>query len=80
MQGEDGAYLEAMAFRSSQTPLGEALLRGRTERPMDLVGTVRVDTWKGREKVQMIIEDGCFSSERTELGSRAPEDKESKTA
>ncbi len=71
LQGEDGTCLEAMAFRAGQTPLGEALLRGRTERPMDVVGTVRVDTWQGREKVQMIIEDACFSGVGGEIGVKS---------
>lgn len=64
LQAEAGLYLDAIAFRSAQTPLGEALLTSRQERPMDVVGTVGVNVWQGQEKVQMVIEDACFSSQQ----------------
>jgi single-stranded-DNA-specific exonuclease len=57
VSGEGGGSLKAIAFRSLEEPLGQALLaRGA---PLHLAGHVRVDRWQGRENVQFIIEDAA---------------------
>lgn len=52
--------IQAIAFRSNKTPLGEILLDQKFNKPLNLVGTLNVNAWMGVEKVQMIIEDVVF--------------------
>jgi len=49
--------IQAIAFRSAGTALGEILLDPKHTSPMNLVGTLNINSWMGVEKVQMIIED-----------------------
>ena len=52
--------IQAVAFRSANTALGQMLLDPKSTKPMKLVGTLNINTWMGIEKVQMIIEDAIF--------------------
>ena len=55
VSGEGGGSLKAIAFRSLEEPLGQALLaRGM---PLHIAGHVRIDRWQGRENAQFIVED-----------------------
>jgi len=54
----NGGRLKAIAFRSSGTALGQALLRGGGA-PLHFVGTLRADNWQDREGVQLVIEDAA---------------------
>ncbi len=56
LRSETGKRLNAIAFRALNTPLGEALMDAK-DRPFHFVGTFRLDTWNGQEKIQMTIED-----------------------
>jgi single-stranded-DNA-specific exonuclease len=56
-----GTRLKAIAFRSADDPLGQALLRGGGA-PLHLAGTLRVDSWQDRSDVQLIIEDGAAAA------------------
>ncbi len=58
LAGEDGGRLKAIAFRSAESKLGQALLNARGGTLL-LAGHLRVDTWKGREQAQLVIEDGA---------------------
>ncbi len=58
LAGSGGARLKAIAFRSVADPLGQALLRGGGA-PLHLAGTLRLDSWQGRESVQLIVDDGA---------------------
>ncbi len=49
--------LQAVAFRSTETQIGQILLDAKYSKPMSLVGTLNINSWMGVEKVQMIIED-----------------------
>ncbi len=49
--------LQAVSFRSAKTPLGEILLDEKMTKPMNLIGTLNINSWMGVEKMQMIIED-----------------------
>jgi single-stranded-DNA-specific exonuclease RecJ len=49
--------IQAIAFRSNKTPLGEILLDQKFNKPLNLVGTLNINSWMGVEKVQMVIED-----------------------
>lgn len=54
----DGAQntLQAMSFRSKNTPL-ESFFYEYKEQPFSIVGTIKLDTWNGREKVTFFLED-----------------------
>lgn len=60
---EGGARLKAMAFRSADTPLGQALLKQGKNQPFHLVGHFKLDTWNGTERVEMHIQDAAFALE-----------------
>lgn len=53
-----GGSLKAIAFKAEQTPLGELLLskRGQT---LHLAGSLSLDTWQGREQVQVRVIDAA---------------------
>lgn len=46
--------VKAIAFRSADTPVGDALLRGR---PVDIAGRIQVSTWRGRKRAEVQIQD-----------------------
>ena len=56
--GNGGGRLKAIAFRSLDTPVGQALLSARG-RAMHLAGHLRADTWQGRTEAQLVIEDAA---------------------
>ncbi len=56
LKAADGAVLDAVAFRALGQPLGEALMRRRGS-PVHIVGTLGIDRWGGRERVQMRVID-----------------------
>lgn len=57
---EGGVRLKAMAFRTANTPLGEALLtQGR--RGFDIVGMLKLNLWQGQERVEIHIKDAAFA-------------------
>ncbi len=49
--------IQAVAFRSAGTQLGEILLSAKSNQSLNLVGTLNINSWMGIEKVQMIVED-----------------------
>ncbi len=53
---DGGGRLNAIAFRSLETPVGAALL-GAAGRALHIAGHLRADRWRGRERVQLLIED-----------------------
>ena len=55
LTSESGHRVEAMAFEAVGTPL-ETLLLSPT--PCELVGTLQIDHWQGRETVKFLIKDG----------------------
>jgi single-stranded-DNA-specific exonuclease len=56
--GGDGARLDAISFRSAQTPLGQGLLASRGKR-IHLVGRLKEDNWNGQARVQLQVEDAA---------------------
>lgn len=58
LTGPEGGRLKAIAFRAADTPLGAALLAGGRV-PLHLAGTLSLDSWDGRERVQLIVADGA---------------------
>ncbi len=57
VSGEGGGSLSAIAFRSLEEPLGQALLARGT--PLHIAGHVRINRWQGRETAQFIVEDAA---------------------
>jgi len=60
-----GGRLKAIAFRSVDTPLGDALLdAARPGAPsLAVAGHLRRDDWQGRDDVQLFIEDAAHPDE-----------------
>lgn len=57
LAGKSGGYLDAVSFRSENTPLGQVLLTGGREQRYHVAGNLRIDSWNGRSKVQLLIQD-----------------------
>jgi single-stranded-DNA-specific exonuclease len=53
-----GAKQEAVLFGAFQTPLGDALMAGGAAR-FHLAGRIEVNTWGGRSRVQLRLEDAA---------------------
>ena len=58
LTGEDGGRLAAISFNSLDTPLGQALLNSDGA-PLHVAGRLRVNTWKGYSKAQLLIDDAA---------------------
>ncbi|MGB8365898.1 MAG: single-stranded-DNA-specific exonuclease RecJ [Rhizomicrobium sp.] len=58
LAGADGGRLDAIAFRAADTPLGLALLKARGRR-IHAAGYLRADSWNGKTRVQLQIEDAA---------------------
>jgi len=58
---DDRTSYKAMAFRSVGTPFGD-LIQGNRGEPIDVVATLKRDTWGGRDEIQLMIEDMRISS------------------
>ena len=60
LTGSDGAKLKAIAFRALGQELGQALL-APGGRALHVAGKLKLDTWQGREEVQLQIEDAALA-------------------
>jgi single-stranded-DNA-specific exonuclease len=58
LEAGDGSRIDAVAFRANGQPLGEALM-GAGGMPLHIAGQLKRDTWGGREKIEMQIEDAA---------------------
>jgi len=56
---EGGTWMKAMAFRAVDTPLGDLLLDKGQQTPLHLAGYLKVDSWNGRESVEMHVQDAA---------------------
>jgi len=61
LTGESGGRLKAIAFNSADSELGYALL-GSQGRALHVAGSLREDNWRGRNDVQLVIEDAAWVS------------------
>jgi single-stranded-DNA-specific exonuclease len=59
LAGADGGRVKAIAFRAAGEDLGRALLASRGA-ALHVAGRLKLDTWQGREQVQVQIEDAAF--------------------
>ena len=58
LKGTDGGMIDAIAFRALGQPLGDSLLAHRGK-PIHVIGTLSVDRWGGREKLQLRVIDAA---------------------
>jgi single-stranded-DNA-specific exonuclease len=58
LEGGDGGRLEAIAFRAAGQPLGDTLMSAGGL-PLHVCGHLRRDTWGGREKIELQIDDAA---------------------
>jgi single-stranded-DNA-specific exonuclease len=58
LEGGDGARLDAIAVRAAGQPRGD-LLMSAGGMPLHVAGHLRRDTWGGRDRVEMQIEDAA---------------------
>ncbi len=56
---EGGTRIKAMAFRSVDTPVGEALLKAGTK-ALNIVGQVKINEWQGRKSAEIHISDASY--------------------
>jgi single-stranded-DNA-specific exonuclease len=60
MAGDDGKPLKTVAFRSRDTPLGQAILGAPSDRRLWIAGRAKIDDWGGRGQVEMHIDDAAW--------------------
>lgn len=58
LEAGDGGRLEAIAFRAAGQPLGDLLLAAGGM-PLHVAGTLRRDSWGGRDKIELQIDDAA---------------------
>lgn len=58
LTGNTGGRLKAIAFRCVDSDLGVALLQSQGQ-ALHVAGTLRLDTWQGRNEAQLIIDDAA---------------------
>ena len=56
LEAGDGSRLDAIAFRAVDQPIGDLLLSSGGM-PLHIAGTVKRDTWGGRDRLEVTIED-----------------------
>ena len=56
LEAGDGSKLDGIAFRAIGSSVGDLLL-GAGGMPLHVAGQLRRDTWGGREKIELQIED-----------------------
>jgi single-stranded-DNA-specific exonuclease len=56
LKGQTKGWIKSIAFRQADTELGKAMLSNDGE-TFHVAGTLKVDSWKGRESIQITIDD-----------------------
>jgi single-stranded-DNA-specific exonuclease len=62
LAGPAGQSIDAISFRSGDTPLGQGLLEARGKR-IHVAGKLRLDEYKGRKRVKVFVEDAALAVE-----------------
>ncbi len=52
--------MNAVAFRCAESPIYEAMMQ--KDRKIDLIGALKRDTWNGKDGIQFIVDDVCYSN------------------
>ena len=56
--GPDGGRVEGIAFRALEGELGQMLMGAGSE-PVHLAGRITADSWQGRPRAQLQLEDAA---------------------
>ncbi len=64
VEAGDGSRIDAIAFRAAGQPLGDLLLASNGGMPVHICGTIRRDTWGGRNRIELTIEDAAEPSKQ----------------
>lgn len=64
LEAGDGSRLDAVAFRAAGQPLGELLTAAAGGMPVHVAGHLRRDTWGGRNRIELQIEDAADPREQ----------------
>jgi single-stranded-DNA-specific exonuclease len=59
LESSDGKRIDGIAFRAAGQPLGEMLLGASGGMTVHVAGTLKRDTWGGREKIDLMIDDAA---------------------
>ena len=59
--GRDGRSVKTIAFRSADSPLGQALLGAGPDRALWIAGRPKIDDWGNRPAAELHIEDACWA-------------------
>jgi len=60
MQGDDGRSLKAVAFRSADKALGQALLAAPRDRRLWVAGRAKIDDWGTRPAAELHLDDAAW--------------------
>ncbi|MDB5702179.1 MAG: recombinase RecJ [Sphingomonadales bacterium] len=60
MSGDDGRSLKTVAFRSADTPLGQALLGAPRDRRLWVAGRAKIDDWGSRPAAELHLDDAAW--------------------
>lgn len=63
--GRDGNSFKAIAFRSAESPMGQALLHGEQGRALWLAGRAKIDDWSSRAQAELHVEDAAWVDGKT---------------
>jgi single-stranded-DNA-specific exonuclease len=58
LEGGDGTRIDGIAFRAANQPLGDTLMSAGGM-PLHIAGHLRRDTWGGRDRIELQIEDAA---------------------
>lgn len=58
--GEDGRSLKTIAFRTADTPLGQAILGAGRDRKLWVAGRAKIDDWGPRPAAELHLEDAAW--------------------
>ncbi len=59
LEAGDGTRIDGIAFRAAGQPLGDLLLAAKLGMTIHVAGTLKRDTWGGREKIDLMIDDAA---------------------
>jgi single-stranded-DNA-specific exonuclease len=60
MAGDDGRSLKCVAFRASETELGQAILGAPRDRRLWVAGRPKIDDWGARKATELHIDDAAW--------------------
>lgn len=60
LSGDDGARFKAIAFRSADSEMGQALLHGSRGKRLWLAGRAKIDDWGSKLQAELHVEDAAW--------------------